>query len=93
MRYNKISSKEIIEQTMALEPDERFMINESLIKSLDQPDRKIDEIWAEEAGKRLKAYRYGILNLFLWKRYPRMNNENRFLKICVTGIRRYNTFL
>ena len=56
-----MSSKEILEQSMALKPDERFMIVESLLKSLDEPDRKIDEIWAEEAEKRLKAYRDGNL--------------------------------
>jgi putative addiction module component (TIGR02574 family) len=56
-----MSSKEILEQAMALKPDERFMIIESLLKSLDEPDRKIDEIWAEEAEKRLKAYRDGSL--------------------------------
>ncbi|MCK9297278.1 MAG: addiction module protein [Desulfobulbaceae bacterium] len=37
------------------------MIVEGLLKSLDEPDRKIDEIWAEEAEKRLKAYRDGKL--------------------------------
>ncbi len=56
-----MSSKEILEQAMALKPEERFMIVESLLKSLDEPDRKIGEIWAEEAGKRLKAYRDGSL--------------------------------
>ncbi len=56
-----MSSKEILEQAMALKPDERFMIVESLLKSLDEPDQKIDEIWAEEAEKRLKAYRDGNL--------------------------------
>ena len=61
MKRTKMSSKEILEQAMELKPDERFMIVESLLKSLDEPDRKIDEIWAEEAEKRLKAYRDGNL--------------------------------
>ena len=56
-----MSSKEILKQAMALKPEERFMIVEGLLKSLDEPDRKIDEIWAEEAEKRLKAYREGRL--------------------------------
>jgi len=56
-----MSSKEILEQAMTLKPEERFMIVEGLLKSLDEPDRKIDEIWAEEAEKRLKAYRGGRL--------------------------------
>src|SRR4030067_413386 len=61
LQMNKMSSKEILEKAMALKPDERFMIVEGLLKSLDEPDRKIDEIWAEEAEKRLKAYRDGRL--------------------------------
>lgn len=56
-----MSSKEILEQAMTLKPEERFMIVEGLLKSLDEPDQKIDEIWAEEAEKRLKAYRDGRL--------------------------------
>ena len=54
-------SKEILEQAKDLKPEERFMIVEGLLKSLDEPDRKIDEIWAEEAEKRLNAYRNGSL--------------------------------
>lgn len=56
-----MSSKEILKQAMALKPEERFLIVESLIKSLDQPDEKLDEIWAKEAEDRLNAYREGRL--------------------------------
>ena len=57
----KMSGKKILEQAMVLKPEDRFMVIEGLLKSLDEPDRKIDEIWAEEAEKRLKAYRAGRL--------------------------------
>jgi len=57
----QMDSKKILKQAMALKAEERFMIVEGLLKSLDEPDRKIDEIWAEEAEKRLKAYRDGRL--------------------------------
>jgi len=46
---------------MVLESKERFMIVEGLLRSLDEPDRRLDEIWAEEAEKRLRAYREGRL--------------------------------
>lgn len=52
-----MGSREILKQALKLKPEERFLIIEGLIESLDQPDKKIDEIWAEEAEKRLKAYR------------------------------------
>ncbi len=56
-----MGSKEILELSLALKPEERFMIIEGLLKSLDEPDKEIDEIWAEEAEKRLRAYRAGDL--------------------------------
>ena len=34
---------------------------EGLIKSLDEPDKRLDDIWAEESEKRLNAYREGKL--------------------------------
>ena len=54
-----MSSKDILEQALKLKPDERFMVVEGIIKSLDEPDKNIDVIWADEAEKRLKAYRMG----------------------------------
>lgn len=56
-----MSTRELLDEAMKLKPEERFTLVESLIKSLDEPDKKLDEIWAEEAEKRLKAYREGRL--------------------------------
>ena len=56
-----MSTKEILNEALKLKPEERFTLVESLIKSLDEPDKELDEIWAEEAEKRLKAYRKGRL--------------------------------
>lgn len=56
-----MSNKEILEQAISLKPVDRLMIVEGLLKSLDEPDHKIDEIWAEEAENRLTAYREGRL--------------------------------
>ena len=55
------SSKELLEKAMKLKPQERYSLIEGLIRSLDEPNKEIDEIWAEEAEKRLKAYRSGKL--------------------------------
>ncbi len=57
-----MSSKEILNQALELKPEERFIIVEGLLKSLDEPNLKIDKIWAEEAEKRLKAHREGKLD-------------------------------
>ncbi len=56
-----MDSKNILEQALQLKPEDRFLLVEGLIKSLDEPDKKLDAIWAEEAEKRLKAYREGKL--------------------------------
>ncbi|MFO0700719.1 MAG: addiction module protein [Nitrospira sp.] len=56
-----MGTKELLDEAMKLKPEERLTLVEGLIKSLDEPDRKLDEIWAEEAEKRLKAYRDGRL--------------------------------
>uniref|UniRef100_UPI004055B206 addiction module protein n=1 Tax=Candidatus Electrothrix sp. TaxID=2170559 RepID=UPI004055B206 len=56
-----MNSREILSRALALKPEERFAIVEGLLKSLDEPYRTIDEIWAEEAEKRLAAYRKGEL--------------------------------
>jgi putative addiction module component (TIGR02574 family) len=56
-----MSTKELLEKALRLKPEERFTLIEGLIRSLDEPDKIIDEIWSEEAEKRLKAYREGRL--------------------------------
>ncbi len=56
-----MDSKGILEQALRLKPEERFLVVEGLLKSLDEPDQKLDAIWAEEAERRLKAYREGKL--------------------------------
>ncbi len=56
-----MGTKELLDEAMKLKPEERFSLVEGLIKSLDEPDKKLDEIWAEEAEKRLNAYRAGKL--------------------------------
>lgn len=53
--------KELLTEALSLKPEERFLLVEGLLKSLDQPDARLDDIWAEEAEKRLQAYREGRL--------------------------------
>nr|MBF0222739.1 addiction module protein [Desulfobulbaceae bacterium] len=56
-----MGSKEILTLAIALKPEERFIVVEGLLKSLDKPDKELDKVWAEEAEKRLIAYREGKL--------------------------------
>jgi putative addiction module component (TIGR02574 family) len=56
-----MSTKEILDKALKLKPEERFLVIEGLLNSLDEPDKRLDEIWADEAERRLKAYREGRL--------------------------------
>ena len=52
-------SRNIYQQALELKPAEKYYLIESLLKSLDEPDKSIDEIWNREAESRLKAFREG----------------------------------
>lgn len=53
------ASKELLKKALELKPQDRIILLEGLIESLDEPDKNIDQIWTEEAEKRLNAYRSG----------------------------------
>ncbi len=56
-----MGAKDILEKALKLKPQDKLTVVEGLLKSLDEPDKEIDRIWAEEAEKRLEAYRKGGL--------------------------------
>ena len=56
-----MSLPDIIEEALHLKPQERYIIIENLVQSLNQPDEKINKIWIEESQKRLKAYKRGTV--------------------------------
>ena len=56
-----MDSKKILEYALALGPDEKFLVVEGILRSLDEPDASLDAIWGEEAERRLVACRDGNL--------------------------------
>jgi len=56
-----MSKNDILREAMSLTANERFIIVDELLKSLDKPDKEIDDVWEEEAVNRLKAYDEGRL--------------------------------
>ena len=60
-----MDKKEILERALKLSPEQRLAVVEDLLRSLDDPDPELDKIWAEEALRRLDAYRAGKI-----KGYP-----------------------
>ncbi len=56
-----MGKNEIFEQALHLETNDRFLLIEELLKSLDKPDENINKIWEEEANKRVDSYKKGNL--------------------------------
>ncbi|MEA1919375.1 MAG: addiction module protein [Campylobacterota bacterium] len=52
-----MSNTQILQEALQLSPQERYMVVESLLESLDKPDEVIDTVWADEAEKRLLNYK------------------------------------
>jgi putative addiction module component (TIGR02574 family) len=59
MEEKFMHSKDILKEALNLEPAEKFIIVEGLLKSLDEPNHHLDVLWADEAERRLEAYREG----------------------------------
>ena len=59
MKGYPMSINELLEQALTLNVNERTKLIDELFKSIDKPDEEIEKIWADEADKRLEAYRKG----------------------------------
>jgi putative addiction module component (TIGR02574 family) len=60
-----MSINELLEQALTLNVNERTKLIDELFKSIDKPDEEIDQIWADEADRRLEAYRKGEIKAVL----------------------------
>ena len=56
-----MSLNEIIDKALTLKPQERYMIIENLVQSLNQSDPVIDQLWIEESTNRAQAIKNGKL--------------------------------
>ncbi len=54
-----MTTKKIIEEALSLPVEERELIADSLLRSLNMPDTGIDEKWKEVAKRRLQEIRSG----------------------------------
>ncbi len=53
------STQDIIEQAESLPVEDRVLVVDSLLKTLNQPNPEIDQKWAEIAERRLAELRSG----------------------------------
>ena len=56
-------NKNIAKALMPLAPSEKLKVIDYLMESLDESDSRIDDVWAKEAEKRLRAVRAGKTKL------------------------------
>ena len=51
--------KALIDNVLQLKPAERMLLLDAIYESLERPDATIDELWYDEAERRLTAYKAG----------------------------------
>ncbi|MGQ3685501.1 MAG: addiction module protein [Candidatus Loosdrechtia sp.] len=69
--------KDLINEAASLPVEERAMVVDSLLRSLNPPESEIDKKWAAVARRRLEEIRYGNVTAVLgeqvfeniWKRF------------------------
>jgi putative addiction module component (TIGR02574 family) len=69
--------KDLIDDAESLPVEERALVVDSLLRSLNPPESEIDERWAAVARQRLEAVREGTVEAIpgeqvfakIWKRY------------------------
>ena len=74
-----MNTKQLIDEAVSLPVEERALVVDSLLRSLNQPESEIDKKWANEAKRRLAELRSGSIeaipgeNVFrkVWKRFEK----------------------
>ncbi|WP_345894800.1 addiction module protein [Desulfuromonas thiophila] len=54
-----MNTKQLIDEAVLLPVEERAIVVDSLLRSLNQPESEIDKQWASEAKRRLSELRSG----------------------------------
>ena len=74
-----MDSRTLLKEALNLGPADRLQLIEWLAESLDQPDERIERVWAEEAEKRYQALVAGKVKTIpldeIIKRYKQMEVE------------------
>ena len=52
-----MNNLQILKEALQLNPQDKFLIIDTLLKSLDKPDKELDSVWENESEKRLQSYK------------------------------------
>ncbi len=74
-----MKTKELIDEAVSLPVEERALVIDSLLRSLNQPESEIDRKWAAVAQRRLTEIRSGTVDAVpgeevfekIWKRFDK----------------------
>ena len=74
-----MNTKQLIDEAVSLPVEERAMVVDSLLRSLNQPESEIDRQWAKEAKRRLDELRSGRVDAIpgkevfkkVWERFEK----------------------
>ena len=60
-------AKKILEEALALPPDERADVAATILESLDEPeDEGVEQAWAEEIQRRIQEVESGAVKTISW---------------------------
>ena len=74
-----MNTKQLIDEAISLPVEERVLVVDSLLRSLNQPESEIDKKWANEAKRRLAELRSGSVGAIsgedvfgkVWRRFEK----------------------
>jgi putative addiction module component (TIGR02574 family) len=74
-----MNTKQLIDEAVSLPVEERALVVDTLLRSLNQPESEIDKRWAKEAKRRLAELRSGQVDAIpgnevfskVWKRFEK----------------------
>ena len=58
-----LAIEQIFTEISPLKPLDKLQLIEKILNSLNQPNKSIEDIWANEAENRIKAYDNGLISV------------------------------
>jgi putative addiction module component (TIGR02574 family) len=79
MKGDEMNMQQLIDEAVSLPVEERVLVIDSLLRSLNQPESELDKEWAAAANRRLLELRAGSVDAVpgkemferMWKRFDK----------------------